>query len=246
MNQRGVSSKGSGVSTKGVAPSSGGSSSGTPIPLPTVGLYYLDHFVQTSANAGGASFMATAISGAGTSVSITSRPDRYGIVTLSTGTAATGRATVQSAATGLPGPGFTTVMRCAVGRLSVPILSTAVEKFMVIAGFTDNPSGAANDGAYFTLDSDTATDYQCVTSVGGVRTTVASGLSPNAGEEHDLEVTLTASSAIFTIDGVQVANINTNLPTSATPFGVMISAVKSVGTTARTADADFIELEIAV
>jgi len=115
-------------------------------------------------------------------------------------------------------------------RCTVDAYALATDPYVVFFGFGDEFNGATSenvDGAYFRLNATGGvTNWDCVTSAASVRTTVGSGVAVTPGVYQVFEITLTASSAVFTIDGVTVATITTNLPSTGNFFGVQGKIIK--------------------
>jgi hypothetical protein len=204
------------------------------------GIRLSDHFL----NAGTSSeFLSVSVNGTGAAVTQVSSASRYGVATMSTGTTTAGRGSLITSFTSLPGPSGSESLRLLMGRVAVPTLSDGTDTFNVRVGFLDVGNAAATDGAYFELATTTDTEWQCVTANGGSRTTVDSATTAVAGTEYTMQITVTTAAAVFTINGSQVCSIGTNIPAAATQTGVVLTILKSAGTTARTLTADYVELE---
>ena len=138
--------------------------------------------------------------------------------------------------------------------LCVDILSDATNRFRFVTGFGDNPTNASeSNGTLFTYDEGgiqngtiASPNWQCVTSVGAVRTltTTTTAVTAGAWTKLRIEVNAAGTSVTFYIDGTLVATHTTNIPTfvSATNtrgFNVKQSILKSIGTTNRSVFCDY-------
>lgn len=133
-------------------------------------------------------------------------------------------------------------------------LNTAVpdgtEDYDVWFGLGDTTSGfAQTDGVYFFLDRSThATDWQIAVAKAGSRTTGGTGVAADNGtwRRFRFVVNAGATSVSFYIDGTEVSGsplTGANIPnTSSNLLGKLFAMQKSLGTTARTMQVDYIEL----
>jgi len=71
---------------------------------------------------------------------------------------------------------------------------------------------AVINGIFFRYEGGTDTNFQCVTESADTQTIVDSGVVVDTAY-HEFEIDCDGVNAIFKIDGVQVANITTNIPT---------------------------------
>ena len=135
--------------------------------------------------------------------------------------------------------------------LRVPTLSAGGDRFTVYAGFTDQTTGIEGvDGAYFKYsDNLSGGKFQVVTSNNSTRTIADSGITVVANTDYTLRVRVKnvggTISANFYINGTAVAtNVTTNLPiTSLRTTSMAVFIVKSVGTTNRTLESDWVYFE---
>lgn len=139
-------------------------------------------------------------------------------------------------------------------RIRIPTNSSGTDTFQFIAGFWDN-NVAVNqqDGIYFLYDaqgvstgSAASGNWQIVTASNNVRTfTTTSVAIDNANlQKLRIDVNADATSVTFYIDDVAVGTHTQNIPSGAsrlTTSGVYLQ--KSAGTTARTADVDYLYLK---
>ena len=181
--------------------------------------------------------------GAGLAYTQNGPDDHPGVLTLGTGTTATGRAGVGSNNT----DAFVFGTRLHVLSTSVLIvssLSTATERFAMEIGFLDNLGGAPTNGAYFSYsDNANGGKWLCTCNTALGSTSVDSGITVAHSTWYrlDIEVNATATSVVFKIDGSTVATITTNIPTTTSErVGVVVQQRKSVGTTARSSRCDYL------
>jgi len=93
--------------------------------------------------------------------------------------------------------------------------------------------------------------FEAVTRLNNVETAADTGITAAISTTYLMQVDVDASipQAVFKIDGVTVATITTNIPTtSARPTGAGLMGLKSLGTTATTAliaDYQYVEQIIA-
>ena len=142
--------------------------------------------------------------------------------------------------------------------LCVDILSDATNRFRFVTGFGDNPTNASeSNGTLFTYDEGgiqngtiASPNWQCVTSVGAVRTltTTTTAVTAGAWTKLRIEVNAAGTSVTFYVNGTLVATHTTNIPTfvSATNnrgFNVKQSILKSIGTTNRSVFCDYFGYE---
>jgi len=185
-------------------------------------------------------------SGTGTSVTFTQSgaDDNPGLLTFSTGTTAAGRAGVGSGNTdafvfGTRPHVFSTAV------LVVSNLSTATERYSIEAGFMDNLGGAPTNAAYFSYtDNVNGGRWLCTCQTGLGSTSVDSGVTAVTTATWyrlEIEVNAAGTSVVFKINGTQVANIGTDIPTTTSNrIGIAVQQRKSVGTTSRSSRCDYL------
>lgn len=186
--------------------------------------------------------------GASTNFNTASDADHPGLITLSAGTVATGRAGVGSNLQDVYVLGSrATSMSTAITL--VTNLSTATERYIFEAGFMDGLAGPAN-GVYFRYSDDiNAGKWECVCIDAGGTTTADSGITVAAATFYRLEIDVNAAgtSAVFKIDGTTVATITTNIPTgTGERVGLVVQQRKTVGTTQRQSRCDYLYYTSAV
>lgn len=206
-------------------------------------------FFQDFAGSESAPYTATN-AGAGSSALIAGIPasgsNVIGLRSLTTGTTATGRASITASSFAVrPGNG-TLVFR---QRASLEDLSTALEEFVLRIGIHDSIGSAdVADGCYFEYNRTTSVNWLCCTAVGSVRTSTASNIVVDEDVSHTFEVRVNAdgSEARFFVDGVEsnVSPITTNIPVQGlTGWGIAIN--KTVGTAARMVHTDWLHMQVA-
>lgn len=207
---------------------------------PNFGFELVNHFVQAVPNGAVGEFLITSLVTG--SVTISGSATRPGVAVCSTGASATGRAGVQSSFTSLVRPSGTGVLVFR-SRWRVPVLSDGVETHVCRLGFTDgNAGGPVTDGAFFEFNANADTSIHCVNSQGGTQTDNDSGIVLAADTDIEAEIEMSSTTVTYRLNGTQVQQFNTNAPTGAQAFGVAAGILKSLGTTARTLELDYLYL----
>lgn len=186
-------------------------------------------------------------SGTGAAISYTTgglaTADRIGVGRATTGSTATGRyglgsATADTVVLGTNPVTFTTIVK-------IPTLSTGTETFIVQCGFFDSLTGAQTDGLYFEYAHTVfggnwqANIYNAGGSIGSNDT----GIAVVTTNWYKLEVVVNAaaSTTLFKINGSTVYTHGGTTPTGTTrAMGFYSHIRKTLGTTARTLDIDYI------
>lgn len=168
-----------------------------------------------------------------------------GIVQSSTGTTATGRAGVGGYAAAMYFGDGATVWEA---RVRVPTLSTGTERYQLVVGFMDTMTAANQvDGAFFAYDEGgvgnglgASANWRAVTTSNSTRSNADTTIAVAAATWYRLRIEVNAggTEAKFYINGTLRATLTTNIPTART-FGFGHLIIKSVGTTARTFDVDY-------
>lgn len=213
--------------------------------------YYLDDCMNTVfAQGNGVLLNTLSGTGAQSAASANTVNTRVGIVRASTGVATTGRT------------GVTTGIAIRFGGapwfmemdVNITTLSTLAEQYQFAIGFFDIATGInQTDAACFIYDqggvatsSTAATYWQTLTASNSARQFNESHtqVTANAGQWYRLrvEVNAAATSVAFYVDGVLIATHVTNIPGSGRDTGFGWLLIKSLGTTARTVDIDYIEV----
>tara|TARA_R110000868_G_scaffold40068_1_gene138872 strand:- start:540 stop:2723 length:2184 start_codon:yes stop_codon:yes gene_type:complete len=139
-------------------------------------------------------------------------------------------------------------------RLRIPTNSTGAETFQFLCGFWDtNTSVNQVDGIYFLYDSQGVStgsaasgNWQIVTVSNSVRTftTTSVAIDNTNLQKLRIDINALATSVTFYIDNVSVGTHITNIPSGASRIaGSGVYLQKSAGTTARTADVDYLYLK---
>jgi hypothetical protein len=184
--------------------------------------------------------------------------NQIGFSQFQTGTTAAGYATMTN-------EGFVAKQFCFGGGtwvfetfINVEILSDAINRFRFVTGFGDNPTNASDGNAtIFTYDEGgiqngtiASPNWQCVTSVSGVRTltTTTTAVSANTWTKLRIEVNAAGTSVTFYINGTLVATHTTNIPTFISAannrgFNVKQSILKSTGLLNRSVFCDYLGYE---
>lgn len=185
--------------------------------------------------------------------SVTNNTGYFGVITTSTGTNTNGGFQFR-------GSGSASMIQFGDGqyrwdsRVKIITNSSVTETFQFISGFWDNNAGInQTDGMYFLYDeqgvstgSAASGNWQIVTCSNSSRTfTTTSVAIDNVNlQKLRIDVNATATSVTFYINDVAVGTHTTNIPSGAsrlTTSGVYLQ--KSAGTTARTADIDYLYLK---
>lgn len=129
-------------------------------------------------------------------------------------------------------------------RFMIPTLSNGTDTVNLTIGFQDTTTAIDGvDGAYVKVDSNTAPNFQCVTSANSVRTTTDSGIALVANTWYRLVIVVTnATSVAFylhpegsALPSTPTVTITTNIPTGATRrTQATFLWLKSAGTTSLT------------
>ena len=193
--------------------------------------------------------LATFASGGVASSLVTPPTNRQGVVELSTSTSATGRAAIGTSV-------GTTAQSMILGggrilyeaNVMVPTLSTSGERYQLLSGLTStNNSVNISNGVMFLYDeggvttgSAASANWQVYTAASSSRTFTTTSVAVTAGQWYRLQAIVNAAgtSVGFYIDGTLVRTETATIPSAA--IGISNQIFKSVGTTARTAQVDYI------
>lgn len=189
--------------------------------------------------------------GASTSGANTGIANRPGAVTSSTGATATGRSGISSSLASFFFGGGTWVYETAV---KIATLSDGTNRYQLMIGFVDNFSSANQiDAVYFLYDeggvttgSAASANWQIVTSNSSTRTftTTSTAVAAASWITLRIEVNAAGTRADFFINGSNVGNTTTNIPSSAgRECGFGWGIMKSIGTTARTVSVDYLMVQ---
>jgi len=215
------------------------------IPPSRYGFYYrhdmmgigADSYVSSQVNGSGAANSATAI---------TSEAGHPGVVQGQTGTTATGAAAMASTNQANILLGNNWYWRVET-MIRIPTLSDGTNRFGFEFGFLDGyPTAAPTDGVYaFYRDDTNSGKWRLITNSNGTSTNSDdTGTAVAAATWYRLEVIVYGGEAWMKVNGTETSSARptTNIPTGAgrgTGFGTEI--FKSVGTTSRNLDVDYIE-----
>lgn len=203
----------------------------------------------TATTSGGNDLVVNATgTGAGAGVLATPAANRPGVLTLQTGSTATGRASIYTNSglnTFALGGGAATLAT----DLYAPTLSTSTERYAALFGFYDATTMNQTDGIYFLYDeggvstgSAASANWQCVTVSNSNRTftTTSTAVSSTDFQRLAIEVNAAGTSVDFKINGATVATHTTNIPTGNSrivTYGYQL--IKSIGTNSRTVRVDW-------
>lgn len=191
------------------------------------------------------------VTSTGTGAGVTAQASevgKFGLARASTGTTATGRAAISTGATLAIIDAATWIFET---ELRVNLLSTAAERFQLLAGLIDTLTAANQvDGAYFLYDeggvstgSTASANWQTCVVANSVRSFADTGIPVDLNWVR-LRVEATETEVRFYLNGTLVRTVNSGIPSGlarATGFGSLF--IKSVGTTARTVDYDWMFAE---
>lgn len=216
----------------------------TPSAMRDWGVEFIEDFHYRASTA---YFLGSAINAGGYS----SVSGYYGLVTVTTGTNTNG---------GFQYSGSLSAIQFGGGqyrwdsRVRIPTNSDGTNTFQFICGFYDTLASVNQvDGIYFLYDSQGVStgsaasgNWQIVTASNSSRTFTTTGTAiDNANlQKLRIDVNADATSVTFYINDVAVGTHTTNIPSGAsrlTTSGVYLQ--KSAGTTARTADVDYLYLK---
>lgn len=165
-----------------------------------------------------------------------------GTVHVETGTTSTGFYYINKGITSMTfGNGQAFRLRMRVG---LETLSTLAERYTAYVGFGDSTaSGDQTDGAYFKYnDSVNSGKWQYVTSAAGARTSADTGVTAVTNYSiFEIQANAAGTSIGFYIDGVLVGTSTTNIPTGSNKFGITLKIEKSLGTTTRRLNMDYMD-----
>lgn len=191
---------------------------------------------------GGSLNWTVANTGTGAAPTMLAAPNttNQGVVSMNTGTTATGRSALYLTST--IGTG---TMRPYAGAFSqtwylqVPVLSTGTDRFAFRCGFGDSITADFANGVYFEYDDSVSANWLTKTASASTRTTTGSGVAVSAGSWVKLEIFTDDASVSFSyaINGTTVSTISSNMP--ALDISPVVHVIKSIGTTARSVYVDY-------
>lgn len=211
---------------------------------------FMSDFDQTLGTTGSDNGFRVFGSGTGnTSAPIaTTATNRVGVCQFGTGTTATGRVSILL---------YNNPIRLSGGSvfweadIRVPTLSTSAERFQCFFGIGDTETAINQvDAVGFVYDeggtstgSTASANFQCVTANNSTRTFTTSSTAVAANTWHHLTIEINAAGTqvLFYVDYTLVATHTTNIPTgSGRETSLMMGIFKSVGTTSRTLNIDYV------
>lgn len=209
---------------------------------------YLEDFTSLIGNSPGNGHMfLTTSSGAMTIGGAMFDTLTVGEVKITTGTSATGKATV---GTSYPTFTFSNAEWRYAARVRHDTLSTAAQRFQSLVGFFANPITASpTDGVYFLYDeggvttgSAASANWQCVTIENSARTFTTStvAVATTAYQKLEILVNKEQNEALFYIDGVLEATHTTNIPNNTRKVAYGATIVKTIGTIVKMLSLDYI------
>lgn len=202
-------------------------------------MVFMEHWLGTS-TAGSNVWTATQISASAASALQNGEYDAPGIIQMTTGTTALGRAALSTGALNwhLSYGYYTLVM-----RVRIPTLSDGTNTFKIYAGWGDQPAaGDMVDGLYFLYDSTVSANWRICSAANSVRTQTTTSTAVAANAWITLKIVSDGSGqAEYFVNGTSVGTVTTNLPTGASRVcGILMKIEKSVGATARTFRNDWV------
>jgi hypothetical protein len=205
--------------------------------------------VSTAATTGDALFVTQNGTGAGNTILAAPDANSIGVVSLATGTTATGRVTITTP---------NNIIRLGAGmwridqRIWLPDLSTSVERFQLLIGFFDLFTGInQGDGAYLLYDEGgistggtASPNWQKVTCNNSARTFQTSSVAVvnNSWINASIKIDALANNVSYFINDVELGSpITTNIPkTAGRELGLGIGIFKNVGTSTRAVRIDYL------
>jgi hypothetical protein len=165
----------------------------------------------------------------------------FGAWQLSTGTLATGRCAIGSgnARSFSLGQGAVTLEM----KVKTTNLSTSAERYKLTIGLADSLSGTIANAVQFVYDEATSTFWRIQTMKASVTTiTNTTSTANNAWQRYKIVINAAGTSVAFYINDTQVSGspITTNIPGAGDEVTVQLRLEKSVGTTARTTNIDYV------
>ncbi len=164
-----------------------------------------------------------------------------GLITVDTGATATGRAAVTlGTSLWLFGGGAVTYE----SLVRIPTLSDGTNTFTCAFGLSDSVTGEAVDGVYFLYDTAGSANWIFKSSNNSVRTTITStvAVAANTWVKLKFVVDSTGANVEAFINGASIGTNSANIPTGSGRETTIqpLRIIKSLGTTARTAQADYV------
>ena len=183
---------------------------------------------------------ATTVNGNGAAGSLVAGDIGYpGIVQLSTGTTATGRASLNTLINAIRFGNGTYTLET---MMKLPTSSDPTNRYTLYIGFGDNTgAGDMVDGAYFQYNDSNGNNWQIKAASNSTRTTTTTSTGIVGNTWTKLKVVVAdVQMAYFYVNDTLVGSINNNVPQgSGRETGIIFKIEKSAGTTARTVQIDY-------
>lgn len=171
---------------------------------------------------------------------------RNGIISFSTGITTTGAASAISGSgsfinfANIPVGGYEEI----AANIKIPTLSDGTNTFSVIVGFGDGTTTLPVDGAYISISTSGATLNTRSNSITSNTTAVA----VSAATEYIVKVVVQNTGGTLTalgyLNGALIGSLTTNIPSGAGRHtGIQVGIIKSLGTTSRTIEVDWVNYE---
>ncbi|QQS18759.1 hypothetical protein IPL68_01650 [Candidatus Saccharibacteria bacterium] len=186
-----------------------------------------------------------------TAATATTAANRPGLYRSTTRTSATGRTAFMSSTSAIALGGGSMAYETAI---NIATLSDATQRYQLVVGLLDTATAANQvDAAAFVYDeggvstgSAATPNWQIMTSNNSTRTFNTTTTAVTAATWYKLRVEVNSAGTLVTyyINGTNVGTRNTNIPTGTTRalgFGQLL--IKSIGTTARTVDIDYMKAQ---
>lgn len=189
-------------------------------------------------------FFNSFASGIAATVVATAAPStRAGVIRMTLGTAATGRAGVKTDYVCYLASNGSMIFETAIQLSALANLGTP-NSFFVRAGFGDSDNADFTDGIYFEYDLNNSANWRYCTANGGARTKNNSTTAVSTNWTRlKIVVNAAGTSAEFFVDGTSVGTQTTNIPTAGgNEFGALIHIVRDSGSTSVDLDSDYIGL----
>lgn len=207
-----------------------------------------EDFVVVTSTAANLNWTVTAsgTNAAGSIVTTGADADHLGVLQLTSGTTASGRATLHLGTANIVLG--TRQVECEI-VLQVPTLGDATQRFTVYAGLGDSTAaGESTDAIGFRYaDNVNSGRWVAYCRSNGVESVINSSVAVAAGQWDRLRWRLASGGASveFFIDDVSIGSISSNIPSgTARALAPLVKAEKTVGTTARTLLVDYYRLEV--
>lgn len=208
---------------------------------------HCDEFVAASALS--ATGWATSTGGTSSGITVNSMSstnginttqEAQGVINLTTGTDTTGRATLSTNAMLYIGDDWSIDV---AWRVQLQALSDGTDRYTAYVGLTDATgigSSEAADSVYFRYkDNVNSGQWQAVTRTSSTdQNAINTGVAAATGY-NIFRVVVTSSSATYYINGTQVAQATSGIPSSSAILAPFSKIFKSAGTTDRDMDVDW-------